>query len=85
MPVVLELDLACCPEPNRALAGVVISQELVGCSIVAGLVLSVVVVPGQNQLVAKRYGSPIPKHVVDFCVTGLAETHQVATRMRTPL
>ena len=42
MAVILEFDLACRPQSDGSLAGMVIVKELVGRSEVAGLVLPVV-------------------------------------------
>ena len=51
--VVLEFDRAGGAQANRALAGMVVAQEFVGGSEVAGLVLAVVVIPGEDDLVSE--------------------------------
>ena len=53
MAVILELDLACIPQSNGAFAGVVFTQEFINRPEVAGLVLSVVIVSGNDHLVTE--------------------------------
>ena len=51
--VILELDPACGSQPNHPFAGMVIGEELVCRTKVAGTVLSVVVMPRNHNLVSK--------------------------------